>query len=678
MHFYLLNCFRVFLKFFFPLISLGNRKRHPCTTKFNLSSRLRCCMFLTLNTLLDPVQQISDETSSKDHMIATSPMLTPTISLVTSNRISKPADLKSKSKPVSKPMHNNIILGSRYRSKTGCAGCRKRKKKCDEVHPICGSCRHRGELCEWGVVKRYKPVSPSSEETTPKILELPKLNDVEQTRTTPKLTEVTPKLTEINPKLTEITSKPTEIFPKLVLISEETKIVIQSPKSPPFSLTPSDLLQLFSPSDFLDFDMPLLSSPSSTFSLYLDEAGLRLLNFYENKVAKILSVSPESSNYFLKTFFTAALTEESLMHALAAWGGVFLDGHDSPAVKFHLEKARQLIRSTYLNREDLDTHGTYVAICYYLILMGIDICSGDVSNWYYLFNECTNLLKRRGGIVKFCQENHFSNDSKWLISNFQFHDVLSSATLKRGTSCDIEEYSRLFNNCFDMGSYGVDPYQGCIQPIFLLLGSIMNTNVELKEERDKINQEMLEANKKGLNLDNSAHRQLTLRRIRQCHEVEARYNKLLLDIHYCTPNQSQISHISHDKCEVDLHLTLFELYRLTCQIYLLLYIKQTQPLSSEVQLHFMNSLAYIESLMSSKLVPSLPMLLLICGMCCCNEYDRAQVRSIFDKLLATYTVGNVGRIWEIVQEAWKRNPHGDVCIDWTDICDEFGWKLSVC
>ncbi|RLV87034.1 hypothetical protein JA9_000949 [Meyerozyma sp. JA9] len=611
-------------------------------------------MFLTLNTLLDPVQQISDETGSTDHLAAADSVLSPAISSAASNRVSKPASSKSKPKSVSKPMHNNIILGSRYRSKTGCAGCRKRKKKCDEVHPTCGSCRHRGEPCEWGVVKPYKPVSPDSEETTPKIL-------------------------EISSKVAGNSEpKRTEILDAEIAKQTDVSRIVSTPKSPPFNSTPSDLLQLFSPSDFLDFEMPLLSSPSSTFSLYLDEAGLRLLNFYENKVAKILSVSPESSNYFLKTFFTAALSEESLMHALAAWGGVFSDGHDSSAVKFHLDKARQLIRTTYLNRPDLDTHGTYVAICYYLISMGIDICSGDVSNWYYLFNECTNLLKRRGGIVKFCRENQFSNDSKWLISNFQFHDVLSSATLKRGTSCDIEEYNRLFNNCFDMGSYGVDPYQGCIQPIFLLLGTIMNTNVELKEERDKINHEMVEASKKGLNLDNLAHRQLTLRRIRQCHEVEARYNKLLSDIHYCTPNQSQISHISHDKSEVDLHLTLFELYRLTCQIYLLLYIKQTQPSSSEVQLHFMNSLAYIESLMSSKLVPSLPMSLLICGMCCCNEYDRAQVRSIFDKLSATYTVGNVGRIWEIIQEAWKRNPHGDVCIDWTDICDEFGWKLSVC
>lgn len=78
--------------------------------------------------------------------------------------------------------------------------------------------------------------------------------------------------------------------------------------------------------DFSEFSNILLS-PSSTFSLYLDEPGLRLLEYFENKVAKILCISPESSNYFLKTFVSVAMTEESIMHALAAWGGVFSEGH---------------------------------------------------------------------------------------------------------------------------------------------------------------------------------------------------------------------------------------------------------------------------------------------------------------------------------------------------------------
>lgn len=36
-----------------------------------------------------------------------------------------------------------------FRSKSGCERCRKRRKKCDEVKPICGFCRRWGFLCVW-------------------------------------------------------------------------------------------------------------------------------------------------------------------------------------------------------------------------------------------------------------------------------------------------------------------------------------------------------------------------------------------------------------------------------------------------------------------------------------------------------------------------------------------------
>lgn len=35
------------------------------------------------------------------------------------------------------------------RTKTGCLTCRRRKKKCDEVTPICGGCRNGNRACRW-------------------------------------------------------------------------------------------------------------------------------------------------------------------------------------------------------------------------------------------------------------------------------------------------------------------------------------------------------------------------------------------------------------------------------------------------------------------------------------------------------------------------------------------------
>ncbi|KAL4816950.1 fungal-specific transcription factor domain-containing protein [Aspergillus spinulosporus] len=44
------------------------------------------------------------------------------------------------------------------RSKTGCLICRRRKKKCDEVHPTCGGCARNRLLCQWakGVYPRSR------------------------------------------------------------------------------------------------------------------------------------------------------------------------------------------------------------------------------------------------------------------------------------------------------------------------------------------------------------------------------------------------------------------------------------------------------------------------------------------------------------------------------------------
>ncbi|RAH39835.1 Zn(II)2Cys6 transcription factor [Aspergillus brunneoviolaceus CBS 621.78] len=40
------------------------------------------------------------------------------------------------------------------RSTTGCIMCRTRKKKCDELHPICTGCQRNGLICEWPSAER--------------------------------------------------------------------------------------------------------------------------------------------------------------------------------------------------------------------------------------------------------------------------------------------------------------------------------------------------------------------------------------------------------------------------------------------------------------------------------------------------------------------------------------------
>ena len=41
------------------------------------------------------------------------------------------------------------------RSRTGCLACKKRRKKCDEVHPVCGGCQRRQLNCEYPTGVRW-------------------------------------------------------------------------------------------------------------------------------------------------------------------------------------------------------------------------------------------------------------------------------------------------------------------------------------------------------------------------------------------------------------------------------------------------------------------------------------------------------------------------------------------
>lgn len=45
----------------------------------------------------------------------------------------------------------------RTRTRTGCLNCRRKKRKCDEGRPSCGSCVRLGQTCEWGLRVTFRP-----------------------------------------------------------------------------------------------------------------------------------------------------------------------------------------------------------------------------------------------------------------------------------------------------------------------------------------------------------------------------------------------------------------------------------------------------------------------------------------------------------------------------------------
>lgn len=500
----------------------------------------------------------------------------------------------------------------RTRSKTGCLICRQRKKKCDERHPICTFCDVRGLDCQWDI----------------KILDL---------------------TTFQNNKVT----KPKQRKHDKVLDLPELEIDFPSPA------TDGIVVAASSPESF---NTTIIDNLSSPLFLFLDPKGLEYINYFENSVADSLSISPKSHNYFKKTFFTLAFTSEAILNLLAAWGALFHKNGDNEDVERYLQIAKSsLIKPNKNNNNKFDY---FIMMAYYLISIGIRVNSGDTSQWYELFHNCEILMRQYGGLQKFIKDFEYSEDCKFFLATFQFRDIMSSESLKRGTICTINNYNNLFGGNDD--NYGLDPYQGCCQSIIIVLGEIMNTYVELKRER----MEIIEKLDKDIDV--------TEQRLKHFEKVNRSINDLLTKVDDCIPF-GQLQELDED--ERELQLELFELNRITCKMYLLLYIKQTQPTSTEIQILLLKALQLMDDLIIKKknnVVNCLNMALLICGISSSNKFDRNNVRMKFNQVYSNnFKVGNIKRIWDIVEESWIRNSSGKICIDWLDICHDFGWKISM-
>ena len=138
-------------------------------------------------------------------------------------------------------------------------------------------------------------------------------------------------------------------------------------------------------------------------------------------------------------------------------------------------------------------------------------------------------------------------------------------------------------------------------------------------------------------------------------------------VQYYKKVNEKVDHLiqSIDKCQPTpipdgdgLQLKLFELCCIIGRMYVLLYIKQTQPKSSEIQLLLLDAISIIDELISTHLASNLSMALLMCGITCGNKYDRQNINGKFKIVYDKFRQGNLKRIWEIVKESWERNPLG--------------------
>lgn len=541
----------------------------------------------------------------------------------------------------------------RLRLRKGCTFCRTRKKKCDEQKPVCGLCTAKKVECHY--------VSASGQ-----TLSLPQDRRARETTPADSLLSLSPGsevfLRHLVSDLLHLLShEPLPTLPHEPLRTLHKIEEVDDCGEPLRSPETLDKLASWS--------MPVLIEPSHQFLLILDTESLRFVDYFLQDGIPSVSILPQTQqNHFANTCMAVAVRDEGMVWLLAAWGALFLEGPTSAVFERNLQRALRYTEKklTLSNLSDIEW---FNLMFFYLQAASVSICAGDTSVWYEMFSRCGDMLHRFGSIENLLRKFNYDFEAKWFVSNLQYNDVTSSVSLKYGTLLDMSEYSVLFEDETDY-SYGIDPLQGIMHPILLLLGEIMNANSAIQRERLET-ERALAATKRS---DTVQWDILTKRQMQGYINALAQASGLMEKLNVCEPKSNQQCFIPAEDLED--HLTLFEAFRNTCKLYILVYIQGMQIRAPEVQLVLMDTFKLVDLLIASKLRAAISLVLLTAGQCCCYQADRDEMKLKFSRLLQHYKVYNVGKVQHIVEQCWAANPKGKINVDWVDLCENIGWKLS--
>ncbi|CUM65843.1 uncharacterized protein PRCAT00003492001 [Priceomyces carsonii] len=409
--------------------------------------------------------------------------------------------------------------------------------------------------------------------------------------------------------------------------------------------------------------------PSSTRFLYLDEEGRRFMSYFERKVSKELSFGKLSTNYFINTFVTISEYDETIMNALAAWGGMFLKRieKDISFSKF-INKVQEYF--TNLSSQMSSKEAIMNYLCLNSVLMGFFICAGDTYYWNIMFQNCVSVIESAGGISEILILYDNSNHIKFLVSNLQYHDVMRSSALITGTVFPVLAYEQFFSHSHteNEGHYGLDPIMGPLRPLCFVLGDIINSILLIKEE-ERIFSDCLDNFQVEKDFNNADFLQL---KINYFDFVENIGESLKEKIENCALEKLDICPNHED---FKFQETSFSLYKNTCWLYWYLYIKRIPPVSIEVRRLVFTSQSYIKVLIESGCNIGLCLPLIVVGISCIFDTDRVAMTFLFKEITGKSPVNNVNKAWTIVQQSWSMNPKGCLCINWGDICCMNGWKF---
>jgi transcriptional activator protein UGA3 len=569
------------------------------------------------------------------------------------------------------------------RSRSGCISCRKRKKKCDEIKPICTGCLNRNVVCEYrqiasgmygngseirietrlatgSVIRSEIVVSPESKQTFPE-----KISTITNLRTL--VGETVMRILENN-------------FSNLNSLFEHTSL--QSKDNEPTNLGdnatenfPSldDLLPI--DSDFLNIifeDQPqyleLFANPTPSIPQSLDLKlpvpltfeELGYFEFYCKSILPNLSILPQEFNYYTKIYIPIAFKEKSVLYTLVAWGCRMRKNIN---LNFQIENREadnyivQVNEFINHNEKTLDREKFITNFVCYMLLVCMEVSFGDTTRWSHYFTCCFNMINKMPGNFRYLL-SACSIEGNLLAENFAYFDVLASQSNENGTFYPMADYHDLFsqNNTTKIVH---DPLQGCIRPLILLIGEVVSMLVEYSSLQ--ISLDLPECD-----------------RFDVISKMMKKSEALDKSIRFAKPDLSCLQYLDSSD-ELESHLTLFEVYQLSSQIYLRQVIRKLPPVVPEIQVLAYNLKEDLKILITTpKLKNSLAFPMLLLGISAVSPGDRKEIIGMFKSLIQSCGyLSSYQKLMFVVQKIWDLNNNGSLYVDWFRVTKQLGWRLNL-
>lgn len=440
-------------------------------------------------------------------------------------------------------------------------------------------------------------------------------------------------------------------------------------------------------------NMDFSSIPKNPFpsNLNLDNMGVKLYDYYQHRLARIMSIVPAESNYYLKVFLPMAAQNKGILYSILAWSGYHLGGDFEAEGTKYMSKALDFIKDTQVKTEN----ETLQRLANLLIMCGAEICKGDVRKWPVYLEWAAKIIKRRGGLYEFNKDK----EQHWLMSSFAYHDILASSTSERGTYFPMEQYIDFVVNL----GFGVDPLHGIVKPMFNIIGEISTLVIETKKllkftsnslgygiMNDDINDadddDELQNGGNGDSFEvpgidtpesdkldyNGANAKLS--RYASLSKIMQRASLLENKINTAKPDPNDLNSFTSD--ELELQLTLFESFQLTAKLHLRQSVLRLNPSSLETQFILCELLKCLDVVLKSSVEGSLCFPLFIAGMNCTTKRDRRRMLARFKDIGERYSFKNLERAKTVMEQVWLVDPSGTRCVDWYEIVKRLGWDVS--